>query len=202
MRSWRYIVVSAAAVAGMTFVNGCDAIENATQIDVPITVTFDFDGTGNVAPTVNTDCTDLSTNKDFNDNKDKITGGSVKEAYIRLTNVSSLAFSNPAVNAGNATFTNVRFDLKFDEMYNDNTLYNLGSFSNVKLSELIATGDGKGYKIPVNNADIDRTVKLLKLRPKFCIISTYGPFQNNTTGTSTFIQGQLEVTFKFEVDAL
>jgi hypothetical protein len=202
MRTWRYIVASTAAVVGMAVINGCDALENATQIDVPITVTMDFTGTGNVAPKTVTDCTDLSTNKDFNDNKSKITGGSVKEAYIRLTNLSGLEFSNPAVNAGNAMFTNVRFDLKFDAVYNDPTVYNLGSFSNVKLSDLVATGPGTGYKIPINNAEIDRAVKLLKVRPKFCIVSTYGSFQNATTGTAPLVQGQMEITFKFEVDAL
>jgi hypothetical protein len=182
--------------------NGCDALTKATQIDVPVEITVPIAGTGNFVPKTSSDCQDLSTNKDVMDNKDKIDGGSVSEAWILLSTVQNPVFSNPSVNMTNATFSKVSFYLTFPPEFGDTKQYKLGEFSDVKLSDLMLPGSkGKGYSIPVSS-EVNAAIGLIKTRLRFCTVSTYGTFQDGTTATSTNVLGQVKFTIKFKVNTI
>lgn len=183
-------------------INGCDAITKATQIGVPVEITIPIAGTGNFVPKTSTDCQDLSTNKDVMDNKDKIAGGSVSEAWILLNTVQNPVFSNPSVNMTNATLSKVTFYMTFPPEFGDTKQYKLGEFSNVKLTDLMVPGtNGKGYAIPVSS-EVNEAIGLIKDRLRFCTVSTYGTFQDGTTATSTNVAGQVKFTIKFKINTI
>lgn len=182
--------------------NGCDAITKAAQIDVPVEITIPITGTGNFVPKTSSDCQDLSTNKDVMDNKDKIDGGTVSEAWILLSTVQDPVFSNPAVNMTNAMFSNVTFYLTFPADFGDTKQYKLGEFSNVKLSDLMMPGTkGKGYSVPVSS-EVNAAISLIKTRLRFCTVSAYGTFQDGTTATAANVVGQIKFTIKFKVNTI
>lgn len=182
--------------------DGCDALTKASQIDVPIEVSVPINGTGNVIPKTTTDCQDLSTNKDFMDNKDKIASGTVSQAYLFLNGPVNPVYSDPSVTTSNAIFSKVSFYLTFPAEYNDPKQYKLGEFTNVKLTDLMAPGTtGKGYSIPVSS-DVNEAINLLRQRPKFCTVSAYGTLQNGATAKADLLTGTLKFTLAFKVNVL
>lgn len=181
----------------------CDEISKASQIGVPITVSFPIDAEGAVSPKEDLSCTDLSENKDFNDNKDKVVGGSVKQAYVRLENLANPQFSDPGMTLDNAVLQSVRYVLVFDERYGDKREYEIASASNVPVRQLLTTTPTeKGYLLPVSGGAINDAVKLIARRPKFCVRSIYGPLVGGGTISADRITGALDVTFEFKVETL
>lgn len=200
--SIRFAVLSACVGMAM-MTSSCDEISKASQIGVPITVSFAIDAEGAISPTEDVSCTDLSENKDFNDNKDKVVGGSVKQAYVRLGMVSNPRFSDPSITLDNAVLQSVRYVLVFDERYGDKREYEIASASNVPLRQLMTTSPTeKGYLLPASSGTINDAVKLIARRPKFCVRSIYGPLVGGGTVAADRIEGSLDVTFEFKVETL
>jgi len=181
----------------------CPEAAKLALIDVPITMKIAINSSGNVLPSTNTDCDDLSENKDFNDNKSKVKSAKLKEAFIRIDNLSSPAFSNPAMSIENAVIRSARYVLTFDPSYGDTREYVLGTIQDVPVLELIASATNqKGLKITLDEASISPALALITRRPKFCIRSEYGPLTDGSTVTSPSLQGELAITFSFQVDPL
>ncbi|MCX6139893.1 MAG: hypothetical protein NTX15_03540 [Candidatus Kapabacteria bacterium] len=183
----------AIAVSSIGF-SGCEEISKAATFSVPITISVSPKSDNPTIPKTDQSCTDMSTNKDFMDNKDKISGGKVKEAFFQITTLTNPVFTSGT--AADQTFSTCSFTLTFDPVYGDARVYNLGTFTNVKLSDLLA---GR-MAVPVNT-DFEDAIKLIPRRPKFCFNAVYGSF-NTGPASASFIQGKLDVTIDFSVSAL
>jgi len=170
---------------------GCEAINNLTLVDVPITITLNPTVSNSALPhTAPPDCNDLTSNSKFNDNKDKIKSGSITEVTFQVMTYTGTP------TAATAVYDKIEYKLKFDPSYGDATEYELGSFINLSVATLMAGAQ----KITVNNANLNTAIAKIKERPKFCIYSTYN--LNGTTGTITSMTSELKITFQFKVDAL
>jgi len=173
---------------------GCEEISNAATFDVPITITVRPASDNPTIPNVDTSCTDMSTNQDFMDNKDKIDGGTVKEAFFQIT-----SFIDPVFTSGTSAtqiFSTCAFTLTFDPVYMDTRVYNLGTFTNVPLGDLLA---GR-MAVPVS-ADFEAAINLIPRRPKFCFQAVYGAL-NSGPASASRIEGKLDVTVNFKAKAL
>jgi hypothetical protein len=145
-------------------------------------------------PTSQVDCKDLSADSDFNDNKDRIKSGNVKEAFFQIERLDGPVFSSG--NIIDQAFTNCSFSLIFDPAYGDPKEYNLGTFTNVSLSALMADR----MSIPLS-PDIVTAINLIPSRPKFCFKASYGPL-NTGPATASYIGGKLDVVIDFQASAL
>lgn len=184
------IIVMVLCVAGFISA-GCEAINNLTLVDVPITITLNPSVSNSVLPyTAPPECNDLTSNTKFNDNKAKIKSGSISQLTFQVMTYDGSPTSDKAV------YDKIEYKLKFDPSYGDANEYVLGSFSNVRVDSLMASAQ----KITVNNTDLNTAISKIKDRPKFCIYSTYN--LSGTTGTITKMTSELKVTFQFKVDAL
>ncbi|MBK6292206.1 MAG: hypothetical protein IPP80_06930 [Ignavibacteria bacterium] len=188
-----FAFVLAMAVASIGF-SGCEELANATTFTVPITITVRPESNNPSIPKTDQACKDMSTETSFMDNKDKISGGKVKEAFFQIIDLTDPVFASGTIN--DQIFTSCSFTLTFDASYGDVKVYNLGTFTNVKLSDLIA---GK-MAVPVS-ADFEEAIKLIPRRPKFCFNAVYGSF-NTGPASAAHIQGKLDVTIDFEASAL
>jgi hypothetical protein len=194
------LALSIAVVVGLS---ACEEITNLSLIDVPITKDLNFSSTGNVAPSTNRDCADLSDSKDFNDNKSRVNSVEVQEAWVRINNLNSPQFSTPGTTVETAVLSGARFILTFDPEYGDTKEYVLGTAESVPLRQLLTSSTNlKGYKITIDNASIKPALNYLTRRPKFCIRSEYGPLVGGGTVTSPSMNGTFSLTFKFKVDPL
>ena len=188
-----FAFVLAIAVASIGF-SGCEELANATTFTVPITLTVSPESNNPTIPKTDQSCTDMSTNTSFMDNKDKISGGTVKEAFFQIIDLKDPVFTSGTI--ADQSFTTCSFTLTFDPSYVDVKVYNLGTFTNVKLSDLLA---GR-MAVPVST-DFEEAIKLIPRRPKFCFNAVYGTL-NTGPATASHIQGKLDVTINFEAKAL
>ncbi len=168
---------------------GCDKLNSLTEINVPITVTFNPAVTNATMPHAATpECTDLTSNSKFNDNKDKVKSASISDLKFQVTTYEG----TPAATV--AKYEKIEYKLKFDPSYGDNTEYLLGSFSDVSVA-LLMSGP---QTINVTDAALNAAVNQIKSRPKFCVYATYT--LNGTTGTITSMTSELKLTFQLKVD--
>lgn len=189
----RNVLVSCVLIVVAFCTFGCDEITNATAIDVPITTTVTLVSNNPTLPTTSEDCVDLSANKDFNDNKDKIKGGTISKIGFQITDLQT-----PSFDVATAVISNVKLQMVFAPEYGDNTVYEMGEFSNVKISDVITYN----YNVNVNSA-INTVIGLIPSRPKFCFRAVYGSIVGASTAqTASRIEGKLAVTFKFEVPTI
>jgi len=195
MSSWIRIgsIVTIASVAIMGLVTtACEEISNAATIKVPITVTVHPESINPSIPQTDVDCYDLSTNKDYNDNKDQIEGGELKSAAFQI-----IQLDNPTFDVNTAVFSSVSFTLMFDPAYEDPKVYQLGNFTNISLASLLA---GK-VNVPLND-DVKEAINLIaKGRAKWCINAVYGPFVHGP-GSADYLKGELDMTIDFTAKAL
>jgi hypothetical protein len=184
----RFAILSLCALSFVSI--GCDKLNSLTEINVPITVTF------NPAITTPTalphsaapECNDLSTNSKFNDNKDKVKSASISNLTFQVMTYTGTP------EAATAKYDKIEYRLKFDPSYGDNTEYLLGSFSDVSVSTLMSAPQS----INVTDAALNAAVAQIKSRPKFCVLSTYT--LNGGTGTITTMTSELKLTFQLKVD--
>ncbi|MFN8358860.1 MAG: hypothetical protein U0264_03000 [Candidatus Kapaibacterium sp.] len=168
---------------------GCDKLNSLTEINVPITVTFNPTVTNAVMPHAATpECTDLTSNSKFNDNKDKVKSASISELTFQVMTYEGTPASSVA------KYDNITYKLKFDPSYGDNTEYLLGSFSNVSVATLMSAPQS----ISVTDAALNAAVNQIKSRPKFCVYATYT--LNGTTGTIKSMTSEMKLTFQLKVD--
>jgi len=181
------------AILGICIVSllsiGCDKLNSLTEINVPITVTFNPAVTNADMPhTAVPECTDLTTNTKFNDNKDKVKSASISDMTFQVSTYTGTPASSVA------RYDKIEYRLKFDPAYGDNTEYLLGSFADVSVATLMSSPQ----KINVTDAALNAAVAQIKSRPKFCVIATYT--LNGTTGKITSMTSELKLTFQLKVD--
>lgn len=169
---------------------GCDAISNATNIDVNMPIKINIDASPSTLPNSQANVADVSENQTFKDYKDKIKGADITKLTLNL----SAYTGNP--DAANALFSKIEYTLKFDPSYGDDTEYTIGAFENVRASDFINTDKSIG----VNNAQLNSALDKIKDRPKFTVYSKYT--LANGTGTLTTCKGLLTINFKLTASPL
>ena len=184
----RFAIMSLCALSFVSI--GCDKLNSLTEINVPITVTFNpAITTPTVLPhTAVPECNDLSSNSKFNDNKDKVKSASITDLTFQVTSYTG----TPASAA--ATYDKIEYKLKFDPSYGDNKEYLLGSFTNVSVATLMSGPQ----TISVTDAALNAAVAQIKTRPKFCVLSTYT--LKGGSGEITSMTSELRLTFQLKVD--
>lgn len=166
---------------------GCEEITNAATVKVPLTVDLYPESTNPSIPQTDVDCVDLTSNDDYNDNKDKIKDGDLKSASFQIDQLTGETFDR-----NTAVFSTVTFTLKFDEVYGDSKVYQLGTFNNVAMKTLL---DGP-MNIPVT-ADAKTAIELIaRGRAMFCTECQYGPFTSGP-GSATYLKGHLQLNIDF-----
>ncbi len=183
-----------AIASGSFLLSGCEEIAQAATLKIPITISLEPESTSPSIPKTDQSCKDLSSEKDLIDNRDKISGGTVKEAYFQITDLMNPRFASGGTD--DQVFTRCSFTLVFDEQYGDTKTYQLGTFVNVRLADLM---NGR-MAIPVSS-DFNEAIKLIPRRPKFCINAVYGSF-NTGPATASFIKGKIDVVIDFEASAI
>ena len=137
MSSWIRVgsvfVVLAAIVVGLS-TTACEEVTKAASIKVPITISVNPESINPTIPQTDIDCYDLTENKDYNDNADKITEGELKSAAFQI-----IQLDNPSFATSSAVFSTISFELKFHEDYEDPKMYQLGTFNNIALIALYRT---------------------------------------------------------------
>lgn len=191
MKRWMTISTIAAVALMATSVlmtTGCEEITDAATINVPMTVDLYPTSINPNVPEVDNDCVDLSEDSDYNDNKDKIKGGELKSITFQITELTQ-----PQFDPQTAVFSTVTFSLKFDESYGDNKVYNLGTFNNVAVKDVM----NAPMNIPVTN-DAKQAIDLIaRGRAKFCTECSYGPFTSGPGGAA-FLKGHLQLKIDFK----
>ncbi len=184
----RFAILSLCALSFVSM--GCDKLNSLTEINVPITVTFNpAITTPTVMPhSAAPECNDLTSNSKFNDNKDKVKSASITNMSFQVTTYTGTPASAVAI------YDKIEYRLKFDPAYGDNTEYLLGSFSNVSVATLMSGPQ----TINVTDAALNAAVAQIKSRPKFCVLSTYT--LNGGTGEITSMTSELKLTFQLKVD--
>jgi hypothetical protein len=186
---FRMTGMAAIAACGL-FLASCDALEDATTVDVPIEVTFSVNTSG-TAPKTLTDCTDLNDYGDYAEYKDKIDGGTVESVTFQAW---SYAGDPPAATA---VMTTIRYTLQFDASYGDPTEYELATITNQSVQQLL----NGPVTIPVDNPALNSILSQLKNRPKFCVKQYYGTFTTGS-GMIEIFMGELKVKFALKASAL
>lgn len=191
MKRWMTISTIAAFVlfgASALVTTGCEEITDAATINVPMTVDLYPTSINPNVPEVDADCVDLSEDSDYNDNKDKIKGGELKSVTFQITQLDQ-----PQFDPQTAVFSTVTFTLKFDEQYNDSKVYNLGTFNNVAVKDVM----NAPMNIPVTN-DAKQAIDLIaRGRAKFCTECSYGPFTSGPGGAA-YLKGHLQLKIDFK----
>jgi hypothetical protein len=186
-------VVTLLAVASVG-ISSCDAITQAATIGVPITIDLYPASINPSIPTEDIDCADMTTIKDYQDNKDKIKRGELKTATFQILELNGPTFETSA-----AVFSSVSFTLEFDATYGDTKVYNLGTFTNVPLADLLA-----GPMTVTLSADAQSAIdKIVAGREKFCVKAVYGPFNAPIGAASAdYLRGKISLTIDFKAEVL
>lgn len=181
-----------------TLIGGCEAITNAAKFKVPITVTIHPKSDNPVVPFVDEDCTDLSTNKDFIDNKDKFEEATVKEIKVLISQLVDPEFTSGSI--ADQYFSHIKVYLTFDPIYNDPTVYEIGVLQNISLASILGPIGGTPMIVP-KSSGADAAVSLILHRPKFCVSVDYGAM-NTGPARAKFIQADADLTISFEGSAI
>lgn len=177
---------------------GCDAITNAAKIKIPIEVKVYPKSDNPNIPMVDADCADLSTNKDYIDNKDQFEGATVKDVSAIITDLVDPVFASGTAN--DQVFTNITVHLTFDPSYGDPTVYEIANLTNVSLPGVLAPMGGTPLMLP-KSPGADAAIAKILQRPKFCVSVNYGPM-NTGPATAKFIQATIVLTVNFEASAI
>jgi hypothetical protein len=192
MKSFALRIVAIALLVFVSSFSACEQIADATSVDVPINVNLAFNASPATFPSVDNECVDLTSNKDFNDNKDKIDGGELSSIAFQITELSGADF-NPET----AIISNVRFVLRFDPSYGDNTEYEVGTFSNIKIKDLLS----QSYNVNVTPI-INTVIGEIPDRPKFCVYATYGALNGAPISNAASLRCSLSLQFRFKVPTI
>lgn len=165
------------------FMNGCDAINDALQTDVSMTVPIAINAQPSALPSVQNYVVDVSDNKTFADNKSHLKGADLKKVTVKLDTYTG----NPTKE--NALFSSIAYTLRFDSQYGDNTTYTIGSYTNVRAVDFIGTEK----EITVTNTDLNNALDKLADRPKFTVYATYTLASGN--GNIYTMTGECKLTF-------
>lgn len=168
----------------------CDVLNTLTELNVPITITFNpVVSNASMPHTGVPECTDLTMNSKFNDNKDKLKSATISDLSFQVLSYTGIPSST------DARYDVIEYRLKFDPSYGDHTEYLLGSFTNVSVAALMTSAQS----IKVTDSALNVAVAQIKTHPKFCVISKYT--LNGTTGTITSMTSEMKITFQLKVDA-
>ena len=160
-----------AALCFLAFTSGCDTISNITDIKLPLTFSGNPKVTNERADQESWDGIDLDTISGYKENKDKIdeNGSEIQTMSVSITN-----FDSDDVAIRDCVFENVTFWLKYDSQYGDQTLYPLGTYTNVKAKDYFKTPK----TVAVDKEKVNAALKFIKTRPKFRIYQQYGKVKN------------------------
>ncbi|MBN8573315.1 MAG: hypothetical protein J0M05_05335 [Candidatus Kapabacteria bacterium] len=160
-----------AALCFLAFTSGCDTISNITDIKLPLTFSGNPKVTNERADQESWDGIDLDTISGYKENKDKIdeNGSEIQTMSVSITN-----FDSDDVAIRDCVFENVTFWLKYDSQYGDQTLYPLGTYTNVKAEDYFKTPK----TVAVDKEKVNAALKFIKTRPKFRIYQQYGKVKN------------------------
>lgn len=189
-----FFIASVFAVVALMGLTSCDKVLDASSIGVPITVSFTAEAANATVPLVSEACTDLTTKKAFNDNISLISGGSVSDVTMIITELTNPTFTSGTLDS--QIFTSVKFTLSFDPSYGDTRTYTLGEFTNVSLSQLM-----NGKRSLVLHSDANEAIAKMKTQPKFCVTTTYGPLISGPARADV-IRATIDMTLKFDARVL
>jgi len=160
-----------AAFCLLSFSTGCDTISNITDIKLPITFSGNPKVINERADQVSWDGINMDTVSGYKENKDKIdeNGSEIQTMSVSITN-----FSSNDVAIRDCVFENVSFWLQYDPSYGDNTLYPLGTYTDVKAEDYFKTP----RTVTVDKEKVNAAIKYIKTRPKFGIYQQYGKVKN------------------------
>jgi hypothetical protein len=199
-RSTSFRVAGAAVIVCLlpALIGGCEAITNAAKLKIPIPVAFTLKADNPSIPFNSEDCTDLSTNTDYNNNKDSFEGATVKDITILVTDLTDPIFTSGTI--ADQQFTNVRVTMVFDPSYGDTKVYELGTLSNVSLAAIHGPTGGTAMNVP-KGSDADVAAALILNRPKFCVRVDDGAL-NTGPASAKHIEAKVELTINFEASAI
>lgn len=189
----RIFVLSSIVISSVAL-NGCDALVDATSIDIPITVSIVGDATNAAIPSTDEACTDLSAEQTFADNIARIKGGTVSDVTLRITDLTNPTFTSGSLSS--QTFSRVALTLRFDPAYGDSRVYTLGEFTNVSLADLMSAP-----RSLVLHSDANAAVSKMTTQPKFCVTMSYGAFTSGPA-QADYIRAVVGMTLKFEARTL
>lgn len=160
-----------AVILLLGFSIGCDTIENIDDIRLPLTFTGKPKVENDSANQVRYDGIDLDTVQGYVDNREKIDENG---SEIQSMSVSIVKFLSNEVTKQNCVFENVEFWLQYDPMYGDNTVYPLGTYSDVKVTDY----ENTPRTMALDKGKVQEAVKYIKTRPKFRVYQRYGKVKN------------------------
>ena len=171
---------------------GCEALTEAASFNVPIDIELYPESISPAIPTVDVDCTDLAELKDYQDNKDAITGGELTGITFQIIELTA-----PDFTPSGSDFTTVSFTLTFDPEYGDTKVYDLGTFSDINVGGLMTSA----MTIPVTDDAREALDKILGGQEKFCCTASYGPLSTGA-GSADYLMGELILSIDFTASAL
>ena len=186
------IIASMIVLAMSISIAGCEALTEAASINVPIDIELYPESISPALPTLDMDCTDLAEIKDYQDNKDLISGGELTGITFQI-----LELTAPDFPPSSSSFTTVTFTLNFDPDYGDSKTYELGTFSDVNIGDLMTSP----MTIPVTDDARAALEKILEGQEKFCCTASYGPL-NSGAGSADYLMGELILSIDFTASAL
>ncbi len=150
---------------------GCDTINDIDKIKLPLTFTGRPKVDNDTANTIRFDGVNLDTVNGYVDNRDKIDENG---SEIQSMSVSIVKFISNEVNLQNCVFENVEFWLQYDPIYGDNTVYPLGTYTDVKASDYYLTP----RTLTLDKGKLQEAIKYVKTRPRFRVYQRYGKVKN------------------------
>ena len=174
------------------FAVSCDALNEATEIDVPIDITFWPESESLTIPHDQVDCVNMAEIKDYADNKDAIESAELLSATFMI---DDLRF--PSFDPATAVMTTLNFTLVFDEEYGDTKVYNIGTFTDIPFADVM----GVEKDIPLN-ADANAAIqKILAGQEKFCVTASYGPLDSGAADAG-YLLSKIVLTVKFKASVI
>ena len=189
IKNLRYTVLSSILALSIAL-TGCDALVDATNIEVPIAVSIVGDATNATIPSTDASCTDLSNERDFTDNVARIRGGSISDVTLRITDLTNPTFTLGTLSS--QVFSRVTLSLSFDPSYGDTRVYTLGEFTNVSLADLMSAPRSLAL-----HSDATAAIEKMSSQPKFCVTVSYGAFASGPA-QADYIRAVINMNLKFE----
>ncbi len=174
------------------FAVGCDALSEATEVDVPIDITFWPESESLTIPHEQTDCVNMADIKDYADNKDAIESAELLKATFMI---DDLRF--PSFDPATAVMTKVDFMLTFNEEYGDTRVYQIGTFNDIAIASVLGTPKD----IPLNSDANAAIQKILAGQEKFCVKAVYGPLDTGASDAG-YLLTKIVLTVKFKASVL
>lgn len=179
---WRLLLpmLGMAALLGITALQGCDAGDDYSLIDVPLDVVATIAVADTALPFTQNIDVDISAHSVFKDYGSRMKSASLSNLALQLSSYTG------SPKADSLRFAAVECRLQFDSAYKDATEYLVGSFDTVKVKDLLATT----HTISVSNAQLQALMNNISERPKFRLILRY-LLEKGESGEIKTMQGRL-----------